>query len=89
MVVRSLIPEKQPVIFLFRKVMSQQHHERVDKGFNLFAGKTLGEDIGEFLSSGKLQKTGKRFFIKLAGEAETNLVGLDGHRNLEGPMGGY
>jgi|GEM_PF-636873 len=77
MLVRSGIAQKQPVVLIFGEVASQQIHDEVDTGVDLLRGKPLGEDIGEFRFTGKLQKAGERLFVKLAGEAEAYLVWLD------------
>jgi hypothetical protein len=49
---RDRILEKQPVIFILGKMTAHQDHKGFDKRIDLGAGKTAGEKIGKFPSSG-------------------------------------
>jgi len=74
-----LFLEKQAMVFLLGEVALQQSGEKVDKGMDFILGETLAEEIGKLPPSGELQEAGKGLLIQLFAQAETDVLGVDGH----------
>jgi hypothetical protein len=83
-----LFLEKQAMVFLLGEVALQQSGEKVDKGMDFILGETLAEEIGKLPPSGELQEAGKGLLIQLFAQAETDVLGVDGH-GRGGENGGY
>jgi hypothetical protein len=71
-VVVIFILEKQPVVFLFAEIFSEQSHEPIGKFEDLLTGESIAEQIGQLFLSSKLQKCGERLTIEFFGKSKTN-----------------
>lgn len=82
----ALLLEEQGVIFVASQMLFKQRCHGVDKGIDLLTGYPLRQYIGKFRASEELQIAGKRCFIQLSVEAETNLIRCYGFHNKAGTL---